>query len=105
VTQPAVLWVLPSGRQPDEAKFSRPEAGVPVAQGRGELRLEERVGRALRATGYPPLRATDVAVREGLVILRGRVPSYYLKQIAQATVLAVPGVQELCNDLDVARPS
>jgi osmotically-inducible protein OsmY len=69
-----------------------------------DLCLSERIGEALRAAGYPPLRAIEVAVCDHLVILRGRVPSYYMKQIAQATVLAVPGVQRLCNDLDVVRP-
>jgi osmotically-inducible protein OsmY len=66
--------------------------------------LAERVSRALGATGYPPLRAVEVVVCDRLVTLRGRVPSYYLKQIAQVTVLAVVGVGELCNRLEVVRP-
>jgi osmotically-inducible protein OsmY len=69
-----------------------------------DLRLAERVERALRALGFSPLRAIEVAVCGQVVILRGRVPSYYVKQIAQATALAVPGVRQLCNDLDVTRP-
>jgi hypothetical protein len=59
----------------------------------------------VRATGYPSLRAIEVAACECFVILRGRVPSYYMKQIAQATAAAVPGVRELCNDMDVVVPS
>jgi osmotically-inducible protein OsmY len=69
------------------------------------LCLVERVQRALRATGYAPLRGIEVVVHARLVILAGRVPSYYLKQVAQETALAVPGTHQVRNDLDVARPS
>jgi osmotically-inducible protein OsmY len=65
--------------------------------------LAERVARALRATGYPALRAVEVSAHGGLIVLHGRVPSYYLKQLAQAGALTVPGVQELRNDLEVVR--
>jgi osmotically-inducible protein OsmY len=42
-----------------------------------------------------------VAVEEGNVYLRGRVPSYFLKQKAQETVLAVAGIKRVSNELDV----
>jgi osmotically-inducible protein OsmY len=71
----------------------------------GEVRLAERVERALRATGYGPLRGIEVTVQARLVILGGRVPSYHLKQVAQTTALAVPGAHQVRNDLAVARPS
>lgn len=64
----------------------------------GEIEL------ALRATGYQSLRSVKTRVAEGLVILRGRVPSYYLKQKAQTVVLEVPGVTEVQNELDVVMP-
>ena len=70
-------------------------------QSQGDLCLAERVGRALRATGYGPLRGVEVTVHARLVILGGRVPSYYLKQVAQTTALAVPGARHVRNDLDV----
>jgi hypothetical protein len=70
-----------------------------------DLCLAERVERALCGTGYQALRAVEVAVCGPLIILRGRVPSYYLKQLAQAAALEVDGVRELRNDLDVVRPS
>ncbi|HTU23560.1 MAG TPA: BON domain-containing protein [Gemmataceae bacterium] len=63
--------------------------------------LAERVERALRATGYGPLRFVEVSVQAQLVILAGRVPSYYLKQIAQTAVQAVPGTHQVRNDLEV----
>jgi osmotically-inducible protein OsmY len=73
-----------------------------LAQGREDRCLAECVERALRATGYGPLRDLRVTARERLIILAGRVPSYYLKQVAQAAALVVPGVHQVRNDLDVS---
>jgi hypothetical protein len=70
-----------------------------------DLDLAERVERALRATGYAPLRNVTVSVRARGVTLDGRVPSYYLKQVAQATALAVSGAHHIRNQLDVGRPN
>jgi osmotically-inducible protein OsmY len=67
-----------------------------------DLDLAERVERALRAAGCPPLRAIEVTVEERLVTLGGQVPSYYLKQVAQAVVQTVPGAHQIRNGLDVA---
>ena len=64
-------------------------------------RLLERVERALRATSYGPLRRIEVAVHARLFRLAGRVPSYYLKQIAQTVALAVPGNHLVRNNLEV----
>jgi len=70
-----------------------------------DLPLARCVESALRATGYACLRAVDVSVSARVVILLGQVPSYYLKQLAQATALGVTGTCQIRNDLDVARPS
>ena len=67
-------------------------------------RLAERVERALRASGYWALRTVRVSVRTRVVFLGGRVSSYYLKQVAQATALAVPGVHQIRNDVNVIQP-
>ena len=42
---------------------------------------------ALSASQYAPLRALDCQVAEGEVQITGTVPSFYLKQLAQAAVL------------------
>jgi osmotically-inducible protein OsmY len=73
-----------------------------LRQSHEDFCLAERVERALCATGYGPLREVEVTVHARLVILGGRVPSYYLKQVAQAAALTVPGARHLRNDLDVA---
>ena len=68
-----------------------------------DVHLAEHVERALRTTGYGPLREIAVTAQVRLVILRGTVPSYYLKQVAQETALLVAGVDRVRNDLDVCR--
>jgi osmotically-inducible protein OsmY len=76
-------------------------AGSLRSQSLEDLRLAERIACALRATGYSVLRDIDVFVNARTVHLVGRVPSYHLKQIAQATALAIPGTHQIHNDVDV----
>jgi osmotically-inducible protein OsmY len=90
----------PAGDQIDVAQAK----AAPPAQCLDEPRLTERVESALRATGYGALRSIEVTVHSRLVILRGHVPTYYLKQVAQTAALAVPGEHHVRNDVTVARP-
>jgi osmotically-inducible protein OsmY len=55
----------------------------------------------LRQSEYFELRRISCEFHEGVLTLRGRVPSYYLKQLAQALAAEVEGVLELNNQLDV----
>jgi osmotically-inducible protein OsmY len=64
-------------------------------------RLAEAVRAALDGTGYTWLRRVVVVAEGGCFILRGRVPSFYIKQLAQVAVMAVPGVDVLRNELEV----
>lgn len=66
--------------------------------------LSADVQRELRATGYPALRGVNVVAISAVVLLQGRVPSYHMKQVAQATVMNLPGVREIRNELDVVFP-
>jgi osmotically-inducible protein OsmY len=67
-----------------------------------DLRLADQILRALHATGYRALRNIKVSVVARIVRLVGRVPSYHLKQVAQATALAIPGADQIHNVLEVA---
>jgi hypothetical protein len=61
----------------------------------------EDIRSALARSGYNRLLGV-VAVNSGrTVVLRGTIPSYYLKQLAQTVVMAVPGVEGVRNELDV----
>ncbi len=48
--------------------------------------IEDRASAVLRSSCYHPVRHVSCEVRERVLILRGRVPSFYLKQIAQTVV-------------------
>ena len=66
-----------------------------------DLRLAERIERALHATGYSALRDIEIFVNARIVHLVGQVHCYHMKQVAQVTVLAVPGTHAIYNDVDV----
>lgn len=67
----------------------------------GRSRLVIEVDRALRSTGYMPLRDLHICQQGSTIILHGRVPTYHLKQLAQATAMGVLHVQQVRNDIEV----
>lgn len=58
---------------------------------------------ALRHSPHPSLRGLHLEQIEEKIILKGRVSSYYLKQLAQETVMAAHPGQELVNEVTVGR--
>jgi osmotically-inducible protein OsmY len=105
MSRATALLMLPSHPRTGVEKDGSQTISSLLAQSMDDLRVAERVVRALRAIGYGPLRDIDVTVHARLVTLRGRVPSYYLKQVGHAAALCVPGVDQVRNDLEVGRPS
>ena len=103
MTQSAAPLIQPARERTGEE--TEAAQGTTLQQSQENLCLAEHVERALCATGYGPLRDIEVLVQAQLVILGGRVPSYYLKQVAQTTALAVAGARQVRNDLDVTRPN
>ena len=79
-------------------------AAMVSTNGKGDLFLAESVARALAATGFAPLRQVAVVARQGDISLRGRVPSFFLKQLAQAAARGVAGVVAVRDNLEVAHP-
>ena len=55
----------------------------------------------LRRSGYLALRDISCEVREGVARMQGRLPTYYLKQVAQAIVAEVEGVDAVINQIEV----
>jgi hypothetical protein len=62
----------------------------------------DRVNLTFRQSSYAPLREVSADEIDGTIVLTGRVPSYYLKQIAQVVAGAVEGVRRLENRTVVA---
>src|SRR5262249_62109952 len=75
---------------------ARTESFVSLAQATdGEL--ASRLAKALQATGYLPLRNLHGVAADGIAILRGVRPTYYMKQIARAAVSGSAGVRGIHN--------
>jgi osmotically-inducible protein OsmY len=68
-------------------------------------RIEREAEDRLRRRGYLALWDVSCDARDGVVRLRGRVPSYYLKQVAQAEAAEVEGVRRVVNRIEVTAPS
>lgn len=55
----------------------------------------------LAQSGSGELRQIEVNVQDGQIILRGRVSSFYQKQMAQESLLPVAIGMQICNQLEV----
>jgi hypothetical protein len=62
--------------------------------------------RGLRRSRYSALKHVSCDYQSGVLVLRGCLPSYYLKQIAQEVVAhQVTGVARLDNQIHVVWPA
>lgn len=52
--------------------------------------------------GYGPLRSVACEYRDGVLTLNGSVPTFYLKQVAQAALKDLQHVRQIDNRLVVA---
>lgn len=76
-------------------------ATVPEFSVRLDSPLASKVTQQLQGTGHLRLRKVEVEEDQGHVTLRGRVPTYYLKQLAQTVAVSVGGVGGIRNELTV----
>ncbi len=82
---------------------------LPIVEHEREISKEKRVVQAeaqarLRRSGYHELHLVSCNFHEGVLTLRGRVSSFYLKQIAQELIRRLDGAEEVNNRLEVAAP-
>ncbi len=56
---------------------------------------------ALMASPLPQLRRLVVTVSEAEVVITGRVPSFYFKQLAQETIRPSIGLRRILNRVEV----
>jgi hypothetical protein len=66
--------------------------------------IKELAESQLRGSAYLALQHVTCEFRAGVLTLRGRLSSYYLKQIAQAAVAPVDGVKRIDNRIEVVAP-
>jgi len=53
---------------------------------------------------YLPLRKITCRLENGRLLLQGRVPTYYLKQLAQTIAYSFEGIDQVINELNVDFP-
>lgn len=58
----------------------------------------------LQGSRYLPLRDLHCDFHEGVLTIRGKVPTFYLKQLAQTVVRSVVHVEEINNHVEVVWP-
>ena len=63
--------------------------------------MEEAVAAEFRRSSHWELRDVTCQFLEGVLILKGRVRSYYVKQMAQELVRPLPAVEQIDNRLRV----
>ena len=61
--------------------------------------------RCLRGHPYLALKNVSCDWLGGVMVLRGCLPSYYLKQVAQEAVAALEGVERIDNQIQVVTPA
>jgi osmotically-inducible protein OsmY len=82
---------------------TRARIGRPAKDG-ADQQTKACLERSLRQAPYEEIRPITCAFHEGVAILRGRVPSYFHKQLAQTIAMHAPGVVRVVNHVEVARP-
>ena len=63
--------------------------------------LAEAANERLRNSPYRALRGISCECEQGVVFLRGHLPSFYHKQLAQEAVARVTGVRRVVNEIKV----
>ena len=58
---------------------------------------ESRAASVLRESPIPALRKLSIEETEAIVLINGKVPSYYLKQMAQETIMPLLEGRALVN--------
>lgn len=67
--------------------------------------LRQRVCLYLDHTGHYRTRSLDVQAQEGKVTLRGKVPTYYVRQVAIACAQRVAGVRSVVDRIEIELPA
>jgi hypothetical protein len=69
--------------------------------GREDAGLRSAAMKLLQSSGYAALRRLQCEIKEGVVIVHGIVASYFLKQMAQAVIQQLDGIQKVTNLVEV----
>jgi osmotically-inducible protein OsmY len=90
-----------SGLAGSSVLASSPAQAPPVLATPVVSPIVQAVERRLRESSYYYLRSIRCFYEAGVVTLRGRVPTFYLKQTVQSIVEKIDGVEQVVNLVDV----
>jgi osmotically-inducible protein OsmY len=82
-----------------------PEPIEQIVVTRHDRQLRHAATAALADSKYLPLRGLRCSVSEGVIVISGTVPSFYLKQLAQAAVMQIEQVGKVRNLVEVSDES
>ena len=61
----------------------------------------DKVREVLRQSPYQSIRQLSLDYHEGILVIRGSLPSFYLKQLVQTLAQQVDGIEEIVNRVEV----
>jgi osmotically-inducible protein OsmY len=67
-----------------------------------EHEIAEAAGDRLRNSPYAEVRDISCQCDRGMLFLRGRLSTFYHKQVAQEAVAGLAGVRQVVNEIEVA---
>ncbi len=70
-----------------------------------QIRPDELAEECLRRDSHLAQKVISCEFLNGVLILRGHLPTYYLKQIAQQAVFHLDGVDRIENQIEVITPA
>jgi osmotically-inducible protein OsmY len=70
-----------------------------------QVSISELAERRLRSNPYLALKSVLCDYLNGVLFLRGCLPTYYLKQLAQEIVCGLEGVDRIDNQIQVLTPT
>lgn len=89
---------MPTLAESTTVRVTGPVAGGTVAR----TEVHQAVESQLQRSPYRALRFVACQIHEGTAVLTGKVPSFFLKQMAQHLVGQTQGVKRVRNELSVA---
>lgn len=75
-----------------------PSRSIPSTSARIEALVQSR----LRGSPYPSIQRLNCDFANGRLFLRGRVPSFFEKQVAQEALADLEGIDQIVNGVEVA---
>jgi hypothetical protein len=84
--------------------MDRAVRGPKESESAADRKLVEAATQRLRTSPYLSLRVVRCECKHGVLTLAGRVPSFYHRQIAQASVRDLAGLRQIDDQLIVQTP-